>query len=145
MLSRKEQERAGVPLPEKWCENAEATLYAAYQNYADQQKKEFQFHGFTYEDEVFIAASYLDSSNLLDAPVTYLVSVDLEEGKKADNILEVLLDSMGIFFDGYFSDPDWNAYEANWTEAEFKKQPFYYRVTRENVALTLQAERLLNQ
>lgn len=134
----------GHPLPIKWCENAEKTLLSAYQEHVEHQNKHFQFHGFTYEDEIFVAASYLDTENLNIAPVTYLVSVDLDEKKNSDKILDLLLDSMGIFFDGYFGDQEWNDYVANWTEAEFKGQEFFYKVTRENIALTIEAEKLLN-
>ena len=145
MLSRKEQQEAGKPIPRQWCEQAEVTLYSTYQAHADERKKEFQLHGFLYPNEVFLAASFLDQQNQLDIPTTYIASLDLKENQDSQKILDLLLDSMGIFFDSYFQLNDWNDYVANWTEAEFNKQTFYYKITRENIALTIQAEQLLNQ
>jgi hypothetical protein len=145
MLSRKNQEKPGVALPLKWCDQASATLYSTYESFIDEQDRQFQFHGFTYPDEVLMAASLISHTNEFDIPITYMVSVDLHEDQQTEKLLGLLLDSMGIFFDNYFQDQDGSHYEANWTEAEFQKQTFHYKVTRENVALSIKAEQLLNQ
>ena len=145
MLSRKEQTVAGIEIPTKWCENAAQTLLTTYKKFSDAQNKTFNFYGYTYPDEVFIAVTYKSISNEAAIPVTYVVSADLTKDQKTDKLLTTLLDSMGVFFDSYFADPDWNDYLNHWTEANFLKQDFFYKATREDIGLTIQAERLLNQ
>lgn len=146
MLSRKEQNQPGILFPDKWREKVETILHEVYNDLCEATNKSFQVHGLTYPDELFLAVGLLDKENLQEAPVTYVVSLDLDESQKdQEKNLETLVDSMGVFFDQYFSDPDWNNYVSNWTEAEYKKLSFYYKVSRENVALSIQAEALLNQ
>lgn len=74
-----------------------------------------------------------------------MISMDLEEKEDPQKYLDTLIDSIGIFFDQYFADANWNDYQANWEEAEYKKLKFFYKISRENMALSIQAEQLLNQ
>jgi hypothetical protein len=146
MLYRKEQTKQGITIPTDWCESAEQVLYSAYQKHCDAQQKGFKFYGLTYPNEVYMAISYLDVENELEAPVTYHVSADLKESDKdLKKLLDKLIDSVGIFFDIYFADPNWNEYVVNWTEGTFQGQDFHYKITRENIGLSIQAEYLLNQ
>jgi hypothetical protein len=145
LLSRKEQERLGIILPETWREKVESVLYGVYQQQCDHEKKEFQVYAITYPNELLLTASYYDPQLLEAAPVTYMISMDLNENENPDQYLDTLIDSIGIFFDSYFADSDWNEYQANWQEAEYKQLKFYYKISRENMALSIQAEQLLNQ
>ena len=146
MLSKKEQDKPGILLPAQWCKKVEGVLTSTYQVKCDAISKKFQVHGITYPNELFLAVGLFDPENLLEAPVTYVVSLDLENNKnEPETYLDTLIDSMGIFFDSYFADADWNDYQAVWSEAEYKKLKFHYKVSRENLALSIQAESLLNQ
>ncbi len=145
MLSRKEQERLGIILPEAWREKVEGVLYNVYQKHCDADNKKFQVHAITYPNELLLTASYLDPEQLEVAPVTYMISMDLEEKEDPEKHFDTLVDSIGLFFDSFFADPDWNDYQPNWGEAEYKKLKFYYKIGRENMALSIQAEQLLNQ
>tara|TARA_Y100000780_G_C13696127_1_gene423448 strand:+ start:201103 stop:201540 length:438 start_codon:yes stop_codon:yes gene_type:complete len=145
LLSRKEQERLGIVLPEQWRQKVESVLYGVYQKNCDNDKKGFQVYAITYPDELLLTASYLNQEKLEEAPVTYMISMDLEEKEDPQKYLDTLIDSIGIFFDQYFADANWNDYQANWEEAEYKKLKFFYKISRENMALSIQAEQLLNQ
>ena len=151
MLSRKEQEKPGIILPEKWREKVESVLYNVYQDQCDNMKKTFQVHGITYPNEFYLAVGLLNQEQLEVAPVSYIISMDLTENSKGEKeqdpekYLDTLIDSMGVFFDSYFAEADWNDYISNWTEATYKDLKFFYKVSRENVALSIQAEALLNQ
>jgi len=146
MLSRKEQDKAGSELPENWCEQTELTLYSTYQTHCDNSNKNFKVHGFTYQDELFLTASYQSLVDEKMTPVTYVVSADFfGKGQNVEKLLNTLVDTIGIFFDQYFSETDWNDYQVIWTEGSYNGQDFFYKVTRENIALSIQAEQLLNQ
>jgi hypothetical protein len=146
MLSKKEQDKPGILLPPNWCKKVEEVLTSTYKAQCDATAKEFQVHGITYPDELFLAVGLFDPQNLLLAPVTYVISLDLESNKnEPETYLDTLIDSMGIFFDSFFADANWNDYQAVWTEAEYKSLKFHYKVSRENLSLSIQAESLLNQ
>lgn len=146
MLSRKEQLKPGILLPEEWRQKVENVLYSVYQEQCDDRHKTFQVHGITYPDEFYLAVGLLNQDQLEIAPVSYIISMDLDEkNNDPEKYLDGLIDSMGIFFDQYFADENWNEFVSNWTEATYKKLKFFYKVSRENVALTIQAEALLNQ
>jgi len=145
LLSRKEQERLGIILPEQWRQKVEAVLYNVYQKQCDSDCKAFQVYAITYPNELLLTASYFDPNQLETAPVTYMISMDLEEKEDPEQYFDTLIDSIGLFFDSYFADSDWNDYQANWEEAQYKKLKFYYKISRENMALSIQAEQLLNQ
>jgi hypothetical protein len=147
MLSRKEQEKSGIIIPEPWCQKVEGLLYQTYRAHCERDDKTFHVTGLTYPDEIFIAFTYLDQNQLEKTPVSYIVSVDLFDQAKAQNILDQIVDSVGIFFDQYFasSESDFDGFCPIWTEASLKNLDIYYKVTRENVRLTLEADRLLSQ
>lgn len=145
LLSRKDQERIGIILPEQWRKKVEAILYNVYQKQCDANNKAFQVYALTYPNELLLTASYLTTDELETAPVTYMISMDLKEKEDPERYFDTLIDSIGIFFDSYFADSDWRDYQANWEEAEYKKLKFYYKISRENMALSIQAEQLLNQ
>ncbi len=150
MLSRKNQEKPGILLPENWRNKIETVLYKVYQDQCDARNLAFQVHGLTYPDEFYLAVGLYNPKRLEEAPTTYIVSLDIDdpknkEAKDPEKYLDTLIDSMGVFFDSYFGNPDWNDYNSRWTEASYKDLSFHYKVSRENVALTIQAEALLNQ
>lgn len=109
------------------------------------ENMEFQVFGLTYPDEVVISVSYIDTKNSSLTPVTYQASSDLTSAVAAEKLMETLVDSIGMFFDSFFtqaSDQE-DIYIPRWQEEKYKKIALYYRVTRENVALSFMADQLL--
>ncbi len=149
MLSRKEQSRPGRPLPEQWHGELREALANLYGDRAKGEGKAFQVHGFTYPDELFLAVSYSGPEGDSAAPTTYMASADLGDGEAAKEnpktLFDVLIDSVGLFFEAFFGHPREDFYRGTWCESEMRGHTFYYRVTRENVALTLRADELLGE
>lgn len=143
MLSRKEQNRSGNPLPETWREKVTNLLNSVYAKRSQEQNKTFKVFGFSYPDELFIAASLIHPDNNAEIPVTYVASCDISEKTDYRNIADTLIDSIGIFFDSYFATVEWNDYNSNWMETKHKEQTFYYKITRENIELTIKADEIL--
>ena len=64
--------------------------------------------------------------------------------------MNTMFDSAGVFFDSYFAteeniDEIWDDYVLDWEETEFGSDKLFYKVTRENVGLSMQADALLNE
>ena len=145
MLTRKDQEKKGTVLPDSWKDKVRDLLLSVYGEKAESEGKTFDIHGFTYPDEVVVTVSYMDAQHEGVTPLTYHVSADLTKDMKSEKLLETIIDSIGVFFDHYFNDPENLEYYSRWQEADFKNQKLFYRVTRENVGLTLQANELLGE
>ena len=63
-----------------------------------------------------------------------------------EEILNLLVDSIGFFFDNFFNledDPDESIYSSDWEESKVKDKAFHFKITRENIGLSLMADALL--
>lgn len=142
MLSRKEHDVEGITLPDEWTKEFTDLLNSTYKDEISKQGKSFFVLGFTYPDEVVMAISFMDERDMNALPVTLVVSADLKEGQKAKELLNTLIDSVGVFFDSHFSG-EGSDYNTNWSNETFKNIEIFYQVSRENILLTLKANQLL--
>ncbi|MBL7665270.1 MAG: hypothetical protein JNM93_09060 [Bacteriovoracaceae bacterium] len=146
MFSRKEHDiNEGIDIPAEWQEEIVIILNQTFEAECVAQNKSFDLYGKIYNDELLIVASWVDNSDTSVLPVSCFLSVDITKETKTDKILDVLVDLAGAFFDEYFSNKDWDDFEPNWQETKHKKDVIYYKVTRENVALSLEAENILKE
>ncbi|MEI8346814.1 MAG: hypothetical protein WCG27_05075 [Pseudomonadota bacterium] len=143
MLSRKGQEIQGKKLPKEWVDEVTQLLHSVYRPDCDRLQKKFEIYGFIYPNELWLAVSLLDRSDNSVIPVTCILSSDIDTGCKIIPRLRQLLDSAGFFFDHFFADKEWDDYVPDWQLKEDITGDFYYLVTRENIALSLQADELL--
>ena len=143
MIYRKEHDKEPSLLPDSWQESVLDLLGTIYKDDLEKNNQIFFLHGVSFPDELFIGISLLDAHDESVIPTTYQVSADLGEKTNYDKLLRNMVDSIGLFFDSFFATPDWNGYQANWEEADVQGSKFYYRVCRENLKLTLEADRLL--
>ncbi len=134
-----------IDLPNEWADSVLELLQDTYRNELFDANKVFEIYGRLYKGEVLVMASLVDTSNDAAAATTYFASMDLEENGDHTKLLEGLVDSIGAFFDQFFADENWDDYQDMWKEETFKGTTLYCKVTRENVGLTIQADRLLNQ
>jgi hypothetical protein len=144
MLSRKDGQFL-IDLPQEWVDKVSNLLQESYMDKLADLGKEFQVFGKIYKSEVLIIASLIDPNNDKIIPTSYFVSMDLADGQDYTKSLDTLVDSIGAFYDHFFSSTDWMDYQDNWTDEEFKGIKIFYKANRENVALTIQADQLLNQ
>ena len=145
MLARKYQEREGIPLPKPKLDEIAKLLHSLFKDQCAKSNKKFSVYGFTYPDELTMAVTYQnvrDDGNSM--PLSYMASIDLSKESKADKVLKLLIDSIGVFFHSYFSMPE-NVNYQDWEESEHQGEKFYFAVTREDVNLSLQADELLKQ
>lgn len=145
MLSRKDQNDKGIPLPDTWCKGLEETLNEVYEKQNKNSKKTFFIQGHTYPDEILAAASLYNNEDDSIIPITIILSADLKKGENSDLLLKSIVDSFGILFDDVFSQEDWNDYYADWKELKTKKNTLFYQITRENLKLTKMADDFLEK
>jgi hypothetical protein len=145
MLSRKNHETLGQPLPAEWIERVQNLMEDLYRGKCEKLQRTFAIYGFHYPDELLLIVSLLGKNNPRALPVSCFLSIDLEQEGVWSGQLETLLDGAGMFFDSFFAKKDWNDYLPDWTKATFRKKTIYYMVSRENIALTIEADRLLKK
>ena len=149
MQARKNHEEAAVNLPEVWTQEVKKLLVQNYSDQCEKLNKTFEIYGQTFPSEVLIAASFLNKTDQLIIPVTFMVSADLEVNQNQEKLLKSLIDTIGMYFDRYFAEASEDEateshYIADWEEAELNKVKFWYQVTRENIGLTQIADDLLD-
>lgn len=146
MLARKNQDLTGTEMPRPWIDKALEVLTSVYTNELDKTNKKFTIYGVAYSDELLLTIGLLSNNNQNMNTMTLSLSADLENNneKEMGNLLNNLIDSAGIFFDQFFATPDWNDFDLRWNSFKFKSKTYYYSTSRENIALTLQANQLLS-
>lgn len=131
-------------LPTEWQENFIRVLTEAYADQAEKDERLFDVQGLIYEKEFVIVVSYMDQKDDHTAPITLFISHDIiADQKQMKKALQNISDLVGEIFDDIFATPDWSDYSPDWVENPYKDNVFHYKITRENITLSLQAEQLL--
>lgn len=132
------------PIPNEWVEEVTKSLTEVYYEQSEKDNRFFDVYGEIGEKEFVVILSYLHHSEQMASPISVFISHDvLANSKQFQAALKDLLDLAGEIFDDIFAQENWNDYNSNWTENKFRSSTFYYRITRENISLTLQAEEIL--
>jgi hypothetical protein len=149
MITRKEQKSEGTPIPVEWVEEFLKTLE---DNFNDKKKSEeytFDAFGKIYENELLLISCFYNTKDLNQIPISCHLSADLTEKVKKDpkKILTQLTDLMGLFYDDYFATEDFSDWEPEWQNIDLNssknKFDVFFRITRENIILTVQADKIL--
>jgi hypothetical protein len=147
MISRLEQTTPKKELPVEWTDNLKELLEEAYGDYCEKNESEFNVFAYTYPNELMVSVGVVKKNNPISIPTTFQISVDLNDklSRASDykKLLNTITDKTGLFFDHFTSTEDWYDYNGLWQKEEFQGYELYIKTTRENIALSLQAEELL--
>ena len=131
-------------LPIEWTEELTKILTEIYAERSEKNNRFFYVHGEVCDKEFVVIVSYVHRDDPMSSPITLFLSHDIiEDSKVFQRSLKDLVDLTGEIFDNILSQPDWCDYLPNWTENKYKSAQFFYKITRENISLTLQAEEIL--
>ncbi|NOT78329.1 MAG: hypothetical protein HOP07_04935 [Bacteriovoracaceae bacterium] len=151
MFSRLDHEIPAVYFPKDWAEGLKQILLNIYGEKCIQNEKTFEIYGFSYPTEALLIISYVGLDKF-ETPVSLFISSDLTDKTDTDKTMDNMFDSAGVFFDQYFSaeenndsDVIWDDYVLDWEESEFSGEKLFYKVTRENISLTMEANALLGE
>lgn len=148
MFAKNPENIEGKDIPEEWENNFIETLQLTYETECSALDRHFEVYGKLFANEVLLITSFLPNTDKPDVPVTVFISSTIDTGLKDSQVKKIfnsIIDLTGHLFDDYFSDENWSDWSPNWLETELNKIAFSYKVTRENVALSIQASQLLNQ
>jgi len=149
MFRRIESDAVGTQLPNEWANQFKQTLLKIYGDKCLKDDKTFEIYAFTYPEEVLLIVSYV-SFDKYTAPTTLFLSTDLNNQSKPEKTLDALCDTVGVFFDHYFgsessNDEIFDEYIHEWSEEEISGYKIFYKINRENIALSIEASKLLGE
>lgn len=146
MLARLKSSKTGKALPTDWIEGLSRLLNETYKTECTKHKRYFDVYGQVYPEELLVVVSWLSEEQEGIAPVTCFLSCNpdqIDTEKKVKETQANYIDVVGLFFDEIFAQEDWSEFEPLWQEVSYKGQTYFFRLSRENINLTLEANRLL--
>jgi hypothetical protein len=147
MYARKDQETQGVNVPDEFKDQLELILDESFAARKKNEQETFEAFGKIFPDEILLMVCFYNRSRMQDSAVSCYISVDVDPKikQKPNQTLNEMIDLTGIFFDAYFSEAEFEDWEPNWQTTQFKNKEFFYKITRENISLSLQADALLEK
>jgi hypothetical protein len=146
MLQRKETDSKAQALPADWCQKVADLLNETYHEECEKRGWHFDIFGQFFPEELLVIACFNPTENLAQAPISIFLSCDKEDiilPEMVQKTQAAFIDIFGLIFDEIFSDPEWNGWEPQWQEVSWKNKIYFHKITRENIHLTLEADRLL--
>lgn len=143
----------GVALPVQWTEN----IARSYEEFFSKYEVHFQTYGHIFGDEILlIISSYTAAKpeNHLSVFISFELGENIQEHQtQAKKILEHMSDLAGIIFQELLEqkaqmkadDLESDLYQLDWKKTKFLQKEFYYKISRENIELTLAAEEILKR
>ena len=147
IFSRISEDEVGTPLPEEWIKDVKLLLDTTYEDFCLNKARSFQCFGESYQKELLLIASIIDPLNKNSMPTTFSLSVNIESinSKDLEKVLKNSVNVIGGFIDIFIATESWDEFCSTWTFEKRKKIEFHYTVTRENITLSLEANKLLEK
>lgn len=148
MLARKKSSKTGKVVPLEWSEGVARLLDETYKAECEKKGNYFDVYGQVFPEELLVIISYLSEKDPGKMPITLFLSSEKEDIATEEKVKETqkdFIDLAGLFFDEIFSNSEWDEFEPEWQEVKHKNKTYLYKITRENVSLTLEANKLLGE
>jgi hypothetical protein len=148
MIARKKSSKSGQALPTDWIESLNRLLNETYNSECKEKSRYFDVYGQVFSEELLLVISYLSEKDEYLAPITLFLSSDalhLSDESKVKVTQKNFIEIAGLFFDEIFSSDDWNEFEPNWQEVIHDKETYHYKISRENLNATIEANKLLGE
>ena len=150
MLARKPHNHTAEEYSREWIDQVSKTLHSVYSSICRRDDRSFKVYGYTYDDEALLIICLVKENDNFTSSLSFFISVDKEAAQKEKELFKRLLGFSGVLMDETFeklssSDESEEIYFVNWQEYEYNTQKYYFKITRENIELSIAADRLLNQ
>lgn len=146
MLARKTSSKNGKSMPQDWLEGLSRLLNETYSSDCKKQDRYFDVYGQIFPEELLVVVSWLSEKDEYQSPITLFLSSEagqISDESKVKKTQGDYIDVVGLFFDEIFASEEWDGFEPNWQEVTYKSETYFFKLTRENISLTLDANKLL--
>lgn len=147
MFARKPTSKNAQNFPTDWIEGFSRLLNSTYKTECTTNDRYFDVLGQIYSEELLVIVSYLSEKEESLTPITLFLSCEMlqmDNEEKVKKTQQNFIDLAGLFFDEILKkDDELTQFEPNWQEVTHNKETYFYKLTRENINLTIRANELL--
>lgn len=147
MFTRKSKTSTAQSFPADWIESFSRLLNSTYKSDCTKNKRYFDVFGQIHPEELLVVVSYLSEVDESISPVTLFLSCEshqMDSVEKVKKTQENYIELAGLFFDEILNKGEEAIeFEPVWQEVNHNKETYFYKLTRENINLTLKANELL--
>ncbi len=148
-FSRLNENKTGTALPKSWLENISMLIAETYPELSKHHQN-CSVWSELYDTELLLIISLINEKTSATA-ITVMLSADITKNsdKELKRIMDKSVETAGLIIEGYLADLESSDVSVEsipeWTEEKKNKFSFYYKITRENIDLTLEANKLLDK
>jgi hypothetical protein len=147
MFSKNNPDLEGKVLPDNLLAKLNLVMNEYFKAACQSSDRVFQTYGRIIESELVLIFS-LTNHRSEQSSISLFLSLDIDSNNLSEkNLTKTLYDfaDLGqLFFQDIIEDKDWSDYAPRWEKHSFRNKDFFYKVTRENPELTMQAHAILN-
>lgn len=148
MIFRKHEELIGESFPEKWSDNLNLNFSEYFSEKLKLSNTSFFSHGQLCADEIVMAMTVRDNAN--EKMATIILSRDLnkqefEAPTKISKVKDQMVDILGVMVKEMLTDFEEISYGGRWNDYKYKKDNYFYKISREDISLLLETEKLLRK
>ena len=130
-------------LPAEWMDKFQLVIQEQYSSDLTSTHKKFDLFTELYPNEICLGLCLASTAASPQLPTTYIISADLAANIDPVGLMDKIVDSAEIFFDQFFANETAVEYTVTWQAGELRGLKFYYKISREHLALTHKANALL--
>lgn len=147
MFTRNNSSKNPQSFPLEWIEAFSRLLNSTYKSDCTKNKRYFDVFGQIHSEELLVVISYLSELDESISPVTLFLSCNKHQMDSEEKVKETqknFINLAGLFFDEVLSKEDESIdFEPTWQEVKHNNETYFYKLTRENISLSLKANELL--
>jgi len=143
-FARKKQTINAFEFPKVWSESVKEIYHQTFMEHLETRGMEIKVYGASFPDEILLISQVQAPHQ---APVSIMLSADLNDLIDGKKLMDQLVDQSGEFLERYLNLGETEmdeVYEPRWLEHD-TTQKIYVKISREDVMLTLEANRLLGE
>ena len=139
-FSRKNEKSDGTLLPEKWVEKLSELMQDTF---PELQSFKALYWGQYFKDELLLITSIYNEQES-KIPYTIILSLDITTDKESQikKTLDNSAKALGVIIEDYLAKPTELEYIPSWAEHKFDQTTCFYTISREDILLTLEANKL---
>ena len=149
MFSRKDEvDNKSNPIPEKLLEFINKIIADTFEKSFSDKGLELKVFGELYDDEIVLIFSLQKKEDPNLNTISLFISDDIEANSKLEKKVDHLINSSSEFFETIIQSSETELleiYTPRWQETDLPKDNFHYKISRENIELTIQANKLLGE
>ena len=145
MFSRKNHPEYSSLIPPEVLTTITDLINESFEKSFKERNLTLESYGELYEDEIILVLSL--STTTLENTISLFISDDFTQKDDLKEKINYLVSSSSEFFEIFINSSDEEIielYSPDWKETELSKKNFFYKISRENIKLTMEANKILS-